>query len=123
MPRAPCLGSRALFDRDAMCLQMCHHLVRGLAEVRKHEILAAGGLGGLAVNHSTLSASRGRTLIFWLPNCNEVRGALPPPGSDTLTSMPNNSAVPLGGHCDVRDVDHEMIEGFDLDRHALSFRR
>src|SRR5450631_2780542 len=31
--------------------------------------------------------------------------------------------IPLGGTCDVRDIDHQMIERVDLDRHGLSFRR
>ena len=41
-----------------------------------------------AVNHSNLSASRCRTLIFWLPNISEVRGFWPGPGLVTFTSMP-----------------------------------
>src|SRR5205807_9907022 len=31
--------------------------------------------------------------------------------------------VPFGRARDVGDIDHEMIERMDLDRHALSFRR
>src|SRR4051794_17938362 len=65
----------------------CATTSSGRAEVRKDRS-SLPAVSWSAVNHSTLSAPRGRTLIFWLPNTSEVRGVLPGPGSNTLTSMP-----------------------------------
>jgi hypothetical protein len=44
-------------------------------------------------------------------------------GVEHLDFHAENLAVPLRCHRDIGDVDHEMIEGVNLDRHALSFRR
>ena len=76
-----------------------------------------------AVNHSTLSASRGRTLIFWFPNISEVRGVLPGPGSNTLTSMPRIFRYHSAERATSATLITMMIERVNPDGHALSFRR
>src|SRR3954463_4831509 len=115
------LGNRALFDRDAMCLQMRHPLggTRGGEEA---QILAAGGLvvRGEPLHLVGIARPDVDLLVTELQRSPRRFAAA---GVEHLDFHAENLAVPRGGHCDVRDVDHEMIEGFDLDRHALSFRR
>src|SRR5262245_788277 len=65
----------------------CATTSSGVFDVRKHKS-SLPAASWSAVNQSTLSASLGRTFIFWLPNTSEVRGGLPPPGSNTLISIP-----------------------------------
>src|SRR5580700_7080549 len=86
MPRAPCLGPGPSSIATPHALR-CATTSSGVLAVRKHRS-SLPAVSWSAVNHSILSAPFGRTLIFWLPNTSEVRGALPSPGSNTLTSMP-----------------------------------
>src|SRR3954469_6844717 len=113
------LGNRALFDRDAMCLQMRHHLV-GAGGGEEAQILAAGGLvvRGEPLHLVGIARPDVDLLVTELQRSPRRFAAA---GLEHLDFHAENLAVPLGGHCDVRDVDHEMIESFDLDRHVLSF--
>src|SRR3979411_2965506 len=85
-PRHPCLATGPSSIATPQALR-CATTSAGAAEVRKHRS-SLPAVSWSAVNHSTLSASRGRTLIFWLPKTSDVRGVLPVPGANTLTSMP-----------------------------------
>src|SRR6185312_6350071 len=86
VPRAPCLATGPSSILTPLAFRWAT-TSSGVLDVRKHRS-SLPAVSWSAVNHSTLSAPRGRTLIFWLPNTSEVRGVLPGPGSNTLTSMP-----------------------------------
>src|ERR1700760_2804039 len=90
VPRAPCFlpGPSSIATPLAF---RCATTSSGVLEVRKQRS-SLPAASWSAVNHSTLSAPFGRTLIFWFPNTSEVRLALPAPGSNTLISMPRISA-------------------------------
>src|SRR6201994_3207497 len=86
VPRAPCFlpGPSSIATPLAF---RCATTSSGVLEVRKQRS-SLPAASWSAVNHSTLSAPFGRTLIFWFPNTSEVRLLLPSPGSNTLISMP-----------------------------------
>src|ERR1700730_2083652 len=103
VPRAPCflVGPSSI---ATPCASRCPTTSTGVLEVRKQRS-SLPAISWSAVNHSTLSASRGRTLIFWLPNASEVRLGLPWPGSNTLISMPST----VWYHCAVRATSATLI--------------
>src|SRR4051812_4076937 len=114
-------GNRAFLDRDAMCLQMRHHLVRR-GGGQEAQILAAGGLVVRGEPFHLVGIARPDVDLL----VTELKGSprrFAAAGVEHLDFHAQDLAIPLGGNSDLGDVDHEMIESFDLDRHALSFRR
>src|SRR6266566_2059007 len=114
-------GHRAFFDRRAACVEMRDYLFRR-ARGEKAQIVTPRGF---MVRGEPLDlVGTKRSHIDFLV-AEDQRG--PRRLAGTRIEYPDLHAedfpIPLGGARHVGDIDDEMIERVNLDRHALSFRR